>query len=553
MAETINASDLKPVDDGTIYASDLKRVPDAADYILPEGVSRLLHGSPAGFGSGLDSTNIWGDINRPAQGVRQALLNAGSGQNPIAGFQQGYINPSQTPSLQDTFLKNASPQTTSALTNFIGGLPASTAGVGADIVAGMANPLNALASLVAPGIAKSPVGQFSPDQFIVSKGRTALDHVFGLDVNTKYVPQAEQAYRQTVSQFPDSIKELATGKLGISDDIVQHIADRTPTSIERSANAMNNTHDTPYQMLVNGLAQKDQAVGDAYNKAWSQLPQGTFLSLPKTFKATNNFLENNNIIDRVGNLTDYGKQALGDDPSLNKVYGNYLLMRTTNGAGTTVGQRANIAPVNQSQWTVLRNNFSKARNSANYQSPITGLLDALHTDASDAGIGLQDARDAARTNFQMDELAKKFVTDSGENKLKNIFKLPTQQAQSLEALDNYLGTNVVQRSKDLTANEALQKIYGVGTSQIEKPSFINAQVNKLAEANPAKMGDVWEAENRLRDLIGTKSSTLNDLLSQMKFRRKAIGVGGAIGALTGADQIGSFLKRKILPSNTGAE
>lgn len=510
------------------YPSVASRTPNAVDYVLPTGLSQLLQGSPAQFGKGLNSTNMWGDINRPAQGVRQAILNAAQDKSLSSGFQEGYINPDQTSQtgIQDALLKTA-PQTTSVLDNFIGGLPASTAGVIGDTAANLANPANALATLLTPGISKTTVAQFSPDQFILNKGSTLVDHLLGKDIQAKYVPEMEAIYQNKVNNFTPPVQELATKTLGVPQEIVDHIAQRTPSVVTAAAQGAGNNPAVIQNTLENGMAQKAQAVSDAYDSAWSAVPKNAYIALPKTEAATTKFLTDNKIIDNVGNLTEYGKQAVGDDTSLNKVYQNHLLMGGDSGASSTVASRANVAPVNQPQWTLLRNNFSKARNSANYESPITGLLDSLHEDAGDAGVNIQPARALAAQNFNYQDMAKPYLTATGENKFSNVFGLKDKQINDLDALGNYIGQPIVQQAKDVQAADVLNnKIRRYGTSYVGSPSVINNAVEKIGGVSPfpSAFAQRAKAEGALHELLG-KGSDVTSLLGSLNNRKLLIGAG----------------------------
>lgn len=364
-------------------------------------------------------------------------------------------------------------------------------------------------------------------KLIANAAKPVTDTLLGLDIQSKYVPQAEKLYQEAVTKFTPQIQDLAANKLHIPSDVIDHIATRTPTQVTASSQAMNNNPGAIAQLLQNGLAQKESEFGKAYDAAWNSVPKNTYIALPKTFDATKGFLQNNKIIDNVGNLTDYGKQAIGDDSSLNKVYGNYLLMKSDSGAATTAAQRANIAPVNQAQWTVMRNNFSKARNSTNYQSPITSILDALHSDAVDAGIPIQGARDLARANFQMQDVAKPFLTDTAENKLANVFNLTDKQINNLQSIEQYTGQNLIQRAKDIAANNQLQKIMIVGKSSVGQPSLINSLIEKRAAINPLEIAKSYRADRDLHDLIGN-GNQLNSLLSSIN-KNSAIRYG-SLGA-----------------------
>lgn len=512
--------------------ASVSRSPNTMDYVLPTGLSTLLQGSPAQFGKGLNSTNMWGDLNRPAQGVRQAILSAAGGKNPISGFQQGYTNPEQTSQtgIQDALLKTA-PQTRSVLANFIGGLPASTAGVLGDTAVGLANPANALASLLAPGVARSAVGKFSPDQFVLNKSKTLVDHLLGQDIQSKYIPEMEAIYQNRVDSFTPHVQELASKTLGVPQEIVDHIAQRTPQVVTASANGVGNNPGAIQNVLETGMAKRAQDVSDAYDKAWSAVPKNAFIALPKTQAATTKFLTENKIIDNVGNLTEYGKQALGDDVSLNKVYQNHLLMGGDSGAASTAASRANVAPVNQPQWTLLRNNFNRARNSANYSSPITGLLDNLHADAMDAGVNIQPARELAAQNFEFQDMAKPYLTATGENKFSNVFGLKDKQINDLEAVGKYIGQPLVQQAKDVQAADILaNKIRRYGTSYVGSPSAINNSVEKVGSVSP--FPSAWveksKAEHSLREILG-KGKDVKSLLSSLNNRKLIIGSGVGYG------------------------
>jgi hypothetical protein len=80
---------------------------------------------------------------RPGAAVRSAIQGK--------GFQSGFADPNSTKTFQQLALENASPNTSSTLLNFLGGIPASTLGLAADIAT---NPADLLGML----IGKAPVG-----------------------------------------------------------------------------------------------------------------------------------------------------------------------------------------------------------------------------------------------------------------------------------------------------------------------------------------------------------------------------------------------------------
>ena len=367
---------------------------------------------------------------------------------------------------------------------------------------------------------------------VLGAGNTVKDYLAGADIQTNVVPAAEKIFQNNVTKFTPEIKQVAQGE-GVAPEVIAHIEARTPAQVEASSAAMQHNPGAVEQILKDSLAKQDQAVSQAYDSAWNGVPKNQYIALPKTQAATTKFLQDSKIIDNVGNLTEYGKQALGDDAALNKVYQNHLLMGGDSGAASTIASRANVAPVNQAQWTLLRNNFNRARNSANYGSPITDLLDSLHADAMDAGVNIQPARELAAQNFANEALAKPFISVAGgENKFKNIFKLNDDQMANLQQLDKNFGTNMVQRAQDIAAAgpQGLAKVRALGVSNGSRyPSAINTLIQQNASINPLAWKESVQSGNELKELLG-KSPAVNSLLGGLLKRRVVVGgleVGGA--------------------------
>lgn len=535
MNEVINASELQPVDNGVINATDLQRVPDMADYVLPTSISRMIHGTPAAFGSGLNSTNMWGDINRPAQGARQAIIDSAMGKNPVQGFQEGYINPNSlsTSQIQENLLKNATPQTQSVLGNFIGGLPASTAGVIGDTAANMANPINALLSTVAPAISKTKFAQFSPDQYILGKGNGLIEKLRSNYVTDNLLPKVNQLFEDSVNKWTDSIQSYAKNKLKIDPDIISHISDRGTKMVQASANALNNTADTIYQTFKNGLSGKAEEYKASYNSSIDAVPNDHFIALPKTEVAMKGFLKDHNLIDEVGNLT-----GLAEDPSLSPALKQMVTAYKGMNIPSGVEASGSGTPVTPTMWKFMRDNMSDARRSdgQRYSSRISKVYDALHTDASDAGIPVDKAKALAAKYFDMENKADSFTTNTGENKFNNIFKLTQEQLNHLNEVDKYLGTNSVQQAKDLVANQALGKLQAVPEDVPFKPSLFGSNLEKASTLKGT--GEVGKIKGDFEGLLG-KSETLNQVFKGLKFKRNQEFIKDALGVTSiGAAALG---------------
>lgn len=480
------------------------------------------------------------------------------------------------------------------------------AGLLANVGRGAVGGAASLASLL-PSPSQAPTLQSASDQIlnnakmgaiggavlggasVLSKAKSLTDHLLGLDIQNKYVPAAEKIYQDAVNKFTPQIQDFAVNKVNVPQEVVDHISQRTPQQISASSNAMNNSQDTVFQMMKNGMEQKNSEVGEAYRNAFNTVPADTSIATPTTFKSMGDTLKKYGYINNSGNPLPFAN-SIGRDPALGQINDFYQSMRpatvlqdrlsggqlplskqqildTIRNSGayrpaelTGLANKLGVSesdlflnpqvsksdivsnlskpqmdklgeyqyiPLNKYRWSNLRDTLSNMRGNNGLSSDITGILDSLHGDAEAAGIPVQQARELAAKNFEMQGIAKKFITDTGENKLNNIFKMTGEQSNNLSSVDRYLGTNLSERAKDIAANDQLQNIYNQGISHVLKPSFINQQVDKYSGIMPQNIPKAMEAGNNLKSLLGNNRD-LNSLLSQMRNRR--ILIYGGVGA-----------------------
>ena len=158
-------------------------------------------------------------FQRPAAAARAGIRGlAPGGETPVEAFRRGALVPEEVETFQSEFLRKFTPGTSSTIINFIGGLPASTLGLAADIATSPADLLLILTGqkIVAP-IAKIPVGK-------TRLGILAREPIQGIPSLIRgRVPRARalvpitQSPRQLAREIPKikiapTVREAVTGK-----------------------------------------------------------------------------------------------------------------------------------------------------------------------------------------------------------------------------------------------------------------------------------------------------------------------------------------------------
>lgn len=337
------------------------------------------------------------------------------------------------------------------------------------------------------------------------------------------MPRVNKMFNDSVNDWNDPIQNFANKKLNIPQNVINHISDRTPAGVEASSDLAGNTHDSVYQAIQEGFQQKNQEIGKAYEDAFDSVPEGTQIPIKNTRKAVSDLLQQHGLIDKLGNPTNI---AVNEQPNtvLGNLYKGYKALVPEVGANSTQLQRANPSPINEDMWSDLRNKLTDIRNlDSRYSGKVTKILDSLHEDAESAGIPVNQARDMAREYYQNLDLQGKF----NQNKLGNIFKSSGQDERDLQQVGKYLGQDLVTPSKDIAANQALQKIKGFGQSAPMKPSLLEQRLDPLQHIT--QIGKVKPTKSEFEELLG-KSPELNNVFNDLRFKRySGAAITGTLG------------------------
>ncbi len=164
----------------------------------------------------------------PGAATRAGIRAAFGGESPIEAAQNALFQPEKIPTFQQQALERFAPKTRSVLLNFLGGLPASTAGLAADIVT---DPVNLALIAATGGIARIPVGA----------GRTvgqAIGAVGRAPFGRGFIAAARAGFRNPtpiVSKAAGAVKQVLPKRTAqVVDDTI-----RTPDALSKITNIVN--------------------------------------------------------------------------------------------------------------------------------------------------------------------------------------------------------------------------------------------------------------------------------------------------------------------------
>lgn len=197
-----------------------------AEKILPT----LLTGATPARGERTLMGNIF---ERPAAAIRATIGALGpGGETPLEAYKRGSLYPEEVPTFQEQALDKFSPNTSSVLANFIGGLPASTIGLAADIAT---NPADIMLML----LGRAPI-----------KGKIKTPELGLQDVTDKYLSKAINPslsgiktskdianFKSSAAMAVDAVLDNAS-ELKFIDEATGSVVNRLPESLDDFSNAI---------------------------------------------------------------------------------------------------------------------------------------------------------------------------------------------------------------------------------------------------------------------------------------------------------------------------
>lgn len=266
----------------------------------------------------MEAQNIGGVVeNVPSAAIRSMLQGK--------GYTQGAMNPSAVPKFQDLALENFAPKTQSTLLNFLGGMPASAAGMAADVAT---NPAELLTFLMG-GIGGKTIAKNMAS--IGKNVKTALKWEGSLE-QAKKAKSSLDTVRTTLGKAKElAIKEVENVPATL--DWKGNVSGKIVEAIRNPVYGVQFTEEGGVVNTVGNLDKVKTAVGELITpKVWQEAPKTELRQIKQFYgrvvgemkKAAekagkpitkvlddyDNFMERYNIID--DHLTDKYGNAMGN-------------------------------------------------------------------------------------------------------------------------------------------------------------------------------------------------------------------------------------------------
>lgn len=346
----------------------------------------------------------------------------------------GATQPNET--FQSEALRNFTPKTQSTVLNFAGGLPASTLGLGADI---LTDPVTALLSI----ISQAPLG----------RGRTV-----GSVVSSSKPAQAIKRVANAPIQLPKPNLNFLRGGLSKAEVkiVTQEYGGSNATLVDMTKNK-----------AVNKFIEAD----NMYKKAITNF-KGNQINSQEFFNTLQNGLRKKGWIDLQGNPTTRFQQGL--DPVMDKLTNMYLDLKniSTNKGTKIIGQI--MSKEDFSTYRDALGNMLKEKPSDNL---VMSARNSLYNSAEKSGMrGIKVARDLEKESYLME---KKFINrNTGDLKIteQKLSKIGTKHPPSKQELDHikelekYTGQPIISEAEKINKlNRGLErtkniKKYGAGVA-----------------------------------------------------------------------------------------
>lgn len=460
------------------------------------GASALVEGVPASIALDLQR-------GRP-QDIGQNLAKTVTGQ--------------RTPQYGDVFKGSGAPDAVAAPLGLYSSMALSPGGAAAmkSVGTGVAN----VAGKGIQGVGKLAAG-----------GWDALKKSSADYVTSDVAPRAYKIYQDAVQKFTPEIQKFAEEKLNIPKSAIDTIKQSGVQNIQQTRQVLNDSTDQIVQNVQKGFAAKDQAVADAYSKAFSNVPEGTVIHVDSTKRAMGALLRKAGYLGPGNKPTALAANDITENSPLRKLMGFYQSI----GAN----QDAKITAVTPFQWNLFRDALSKSRaGSGGLSSEITNILDSLHADAERAGVkGIIQARSLARANFDAQDTFSQTLFKEG--KLKNYHNLTGAEKRQLEDAQKYTGVNFIDPLKKVSTGQYVDKLLEYNPERFAKD---------LNEAVTPKWTNYYL--NKYKDLLGPQKAQeiFNDIVQHrrglsIKTGTKVV-AGGAAG-IFGAEKGYHFVRKAL--------
>jgi hypothetical protein len=472
---------------------------EGLDYFFPAWFTGRKYGQDE---YGVEKMNIYGDVlNRPAAAVRSFIQGK--------GWLNGALRPSEVPTFQEIYEKKVPFKARMAL-GLLGplggqagttvdiatdpvavatmGLPFTKAGKGIDtIITGTGKQFVGKAGEIAQGMVKSPTvkiaekgisnikSSLSVPWRATQQGIEYLKKSSADYINQKVVPDAYEAYQNSIKNWTPQIQKFAVEKLGIPPTAVDTIKKKGVDYVNKVRVFYDDTTDLISQKIIGGFEDKWKVADDAYGSAMNNVGSGKAININRSINEAGARLKRLGLITERGNLTELGKSEISRDSVYGKMLDFYQSadaisgVEKLQGKSLTQGQMIKAMKadretlVNKDQYTFLRDKLNSLYKNKPSDVDVSRVVNQFYADGEASGLkGLQQARSLQRQAFQAEE---KYLNKQGglkalgkERGLDKFHKMTQDEIRQLREVENYTGVKFVDDLDALTAGRELDKL-----------------------------------------------------------------------------------------------